>query len=50
MPLPVRELVGMIAEGERLLPETLAEEKTDKLLCELAEAAINAATERQAAR
>lgn len=38
------------AEGERLLRETLAEEeKTDKLLTDLAEATINAAAEQQQA-
>ena len=38
------------AEGERLLRETLAEEeKTDKLLTDLAESTINAAAEQQAA-
>ena len=38
------------AEGERLLRETLAEEeKTDKILSDLAEATINAAAEQKAA-
>ena len=38
------------AEAERLLRETLAEEeKTDKILSDLAEATINAAAEQQAA-
>ena len=38
------------AEAERLLRETLAEEeKTDKLLTDLAEATINAAAEQQVA-
>ena len=38
------------AEAERLLRETLVEEeKTDKLLTDLAEATINAAAEQQAA-
>ena len=48
--LLVRELVALMAEVQRLLRETLAEEeKTDKILSDLAEATINAAAEQQAA-